>query len=143
MFLKLKSDEVTIKGRGCTDGKKQRDWISKEGISSTTVSTEGLMLSCMIDTMEDQEVATTDIPGAFLQTDYDKEDIHIKLEGVMVTLLEQIDPEYYKDFIFTDKSRSKYMYAEAKKAIYGTLDSSLLFWAKLSKILEEMGYQIN
>ena len=29
MFLKLKSDEVTIKGRGCADGRKQRDWLSK------------------------------------------------------------------------------------------------------------------
>ena len=27
------------------------------------------------------------------------------------------------------------MYAEFKKAIYGTLEASLLFWAKLSKIL--------
>ena len=35
------------------------------------------------------------------------------------------------------------MYAEAKKAIYGTLKASLLFWAKLSKSLEEMGYQRN
>ena len=35
------------------------------------------------------------------------------------------------------------MYAEAKKAIYGTLEVSLLFWGKLSKSLEEMGYQRN
>ena len=35
------------------------------------------------------------------------------------------------------------MYAEAKKAIYGTVEASLLFWAKLSKSLEEMGYQRN
>ena len=35
------------------------------------------------------------------------------------------------------------MYAKAKKAIYGTLEASLLFWGKLSKSLEEMGYQRN
>ena len=61
-------------------------------MSSPTVSTEGLMLSCMIDAMEGREVATADIPGAFLHTDYDKGYIHIKLEGDMVTLLEEIDP---------------------------------------------------
>ena len=61
----------------------------------------------------------------------------------MVTLLEDIDPEYYEDFIFTDKRGRKCMYAEAKKAIYGTLEAPLLFWGKLSKILEEMGYQRN
>ena len=92
----------------------------------------------MIDATEGREVATTDIPGAFLQTDYDKVDIHIKLEGAMVTLREDIDPEYYKDFIFADKCKRKWMYEEAKKAIYGTLEASLFFLEKLSKILEEM-----
>ena len=101
MFLKLKRNEDTIKGRGCTDGKKQWDWLFKEDMSSPTVSTEGLMILCMIDAMEGQELATADIPGAFLQTNYDKGDIHIKLEGAIVTLFEEIDLEYYKDFIYT------------------------------------------
>ena len=35
------------------------------------------------------------------------------------------------------------MYAEANKAIYGKLEASLPFLGKLSKILEEMGYQRN
>ena len=35
------------------------------------------------------------------------------------------------------------MHAESKKAIYGTLEASLLFWGKLPKNLEEMGYQRN
>ena len=79
MFLKLKSDEVTIKGRGCAYGKGKRYWLSKEDKSSPTVSAEGLVLSCMIDAMEIRELATVDIPGSFLHTDYDKGDIHIKL----------------------------------------------------------------
>ena len=33
----------------------------------------------MIDAMEGGDIATIDIPGALLQTDYDKENIHIKL----------------------------------------------------------------
>ena len=52
MFLKLKSDEVTIKGRGFADRRKHRDWLSKKDMSSPTVSTEGLMLSCIIGAME-------------------------------------------------------------------------------------------
>ena len=90
----------------------------------------------MIDTMGGQKVATTDIPGAFLHTDYDTGYKHIKLEGDMVTLLDEIDPEYYKDFIYTDKRGSKCMYAESKKDIYETLEASLLFWGKLSKSLK-------
>ena len=51
----------------------------------------------------------------------------------MFTLIKDIYPEYYKDFILTDKHGRKCMYAEPKKAIYGTLEASLLFWGKLLK----------
>ena len=61
----------------------------------------------------------------------------------MFTLLEDIDPDYYKEIYYTDKSGSKCMYAEYKKSVYGTLEASLLFWGNVSKGLEEMGYQIN
>ena len=59
---------------------------------SPTIPNEGIMLLCMIDAMEGQEVATSIIPGAFLKTNYDKVDIHIKLEGDIVILIEDIDP---------------------------------------------------
>ena len=39
----------------------------------------------------------------------------------MVTLIEDIDLEYYTDFIYADKSGRKCMYAEANKDIYVTL----------------------
>ena len=94
MFLKLKSYEVTIKGRGCAYGRKKKDWLSNEDTLSPTVSTEGLMILCMIYATEGPKVATAKIPGAFLKTNYDKGDIHIKPEGAMVTLFEDIDPEY-------------------------------------------------
>ena len=35
------------------------------------------------------------------------------------------------------------MYEEYKKAIYGTLEASKIFWGKLSKSLEKLGYQRN
>ena len=62
IFLKLKIDKVTIKGRGCADRRKQRDWISKEYTPSPNVFTEGLWLSCMIDAMGVREAANTEIP---------------------------------------------------------------------------------
>ena len=65
----------------------------------------------MIDAMEGQEVATAEIPGDFLHTNYGKGDIHIKLEGAMIPLLKDINPEYYKYFIYTDKRGRKFMYA--------------------------------
>ena len=81
MFLKLKNDEVTIKGRWCAYGRNQRNWLSKDDTTYPTMSTEGLILSCVVDAMEGWDVATSNITGSFLQTDYVKEDIHIKMEG--------------------------------------------------------------
>ena len=41
----------------------------------------------MIDVMEGDDVATADIPGCFIHTNYKKGDIPIKTEGGMVALL--------------------------------------------------------
>ena len=65
------------------------------------------------------------------------------MERKMVTLIEEINPDYYKEFIYIDIRRKECMYAEGNKGIYGTLEASLLLWEKLSKRLEEMGYQRN
>ena len=43
--------------------------IPKYESSSLTVSIYDLMTLCFIDTIEKQTVYTTDIPGAFLQSD--------------------------------------------------------------------------
>ena len=92
-----------------------------------TVSTEGLMLSLIIYVIKVPDVATVEIPGALLQTDYNKGYINIKMEGVMVTLMEEIDPAYYKGFVYLDSRGKKCMYAEANKAIYSTLEASHIF----------------
>ena len=95
MFLKQKRD-ASIKGRGCTDGRKQRDWMTKEHTASPTVANQALTLSCMIDVKEGRDVATADIPGAFLQTKYNKGDTHIRIDGPMLDLLTQIYPSLYR-----------------------------------------------
>ena len=48
MFLKQNRDGNS-KGRHVAGGNKQRDFISKEDVSSPTVSTEAVMLTCVVD----------------------------------------------------------------------------------------------
>jgi hypothetical protein len=43
--------------------------MSKENISAPVISTDALFIMLVIDAMEGRDVATVDIPGAFLQTD--------------------------------------------------------------------------
>jgi hypothetical protein len=85
MFLKEKRCG-TIKGRGCTDGRPQRDCMSKQETSSPTVLTKALILSWVIDAIEERDVATCDIPGAFMQSDM-KGKVVMKLEGVMAQVI--------------------------------------------------------
>jgi hypothetical protein len=141
MFLKQKRSGV-IKGRGCADGRKQQEHLGKEDTSSPTVTTEGLMFSCIIDAKEGQDVATADIPSAFMQTNLNKM-VHMRLDGAMAELLVKIDPKLYRKYL-VQAGKKKVIYTiELQKALYGTLDASLLFWRKLSKTLEDWGYEPN
>jgi hypothetical protein len=75
IFVEEKRDG-TIKARKVIGGDKQRDYMTKEDVSSRTVAAEAVMLTCVIDAQEGRDVAVVDIPNAFAQTivsDEDKE----------------------------------------------------------------------
>jgi hypothetical protein len=134
MFLKEKQCGK-IKGRGCAHGRKQREYLTKEETGSPTVAIESVMLSCTIDAHEGRNVATADIPGAFMQTDMDGT-VHMMLEGKMAELLARLDPKLYRKHLMIKKGEP-IMYMQLKKALNGTLQASLLFWKDLSKNLKE------
>ena len=140
MFLKQKRCGK-IKGRGCADGRKQWMYKSKDEMSTPTISTEALFLTCLIDTMEGRCVVTCDMPGAFMQMDID-ELVHLKLEGKIAELLVKVDPSY-GEFMTKEWGKSV-IYTELSKALYGTLQAALLFWKDMSKFLvEELGFVVN
>jgi Reverse transcriptase (RNA-dependent DNA polymerase) len=131
MFLKEKRCGQ-IKGRSCADGRKQRIYKTKAETSSPTVSIESLMLSCMIDAMEGRDIATCDIPAAFMQADIDEE-IHVKFDGELVDLLLKVDPMLGQ--YMTIEQGKTVLYMLLNKALYGTVQASLLFWKHLSSFL--------
>lgn len=67
-----------IRGRGCADGRKQRPCTKKEDASAPTVAIdcESVMTSCGINAFENRDVATVNIPGAFVHADVD-ETVHV------------------------------------------------------------------
>jgi hypothetical protein len=115
MFLKEKRCGK-IKGRGCADGRPQRDHMSKE---DQTVATEALILSWLIDAIEKRDVATCDIPGAFIQPEMEG-DVIMKLEGVMTDVIIKIDPDKYEKHTVIERGKPV-VYVKLKKALYGTL----------------------
>jgi hypothetical protein len=79
-------------------GNKQRDYISKEDASSPTVTTESVLLTCIIDAKEERDVTVIDIPNAFIQTrvEAEKDKAIIKIRGTLVNILIDITPDVYK-----------------------------------------------
>jgi hypothetical protein len=67
IFVERKRDGV-LKAQQVAGGNKQWGYIMKEDASSTTVSSEAVMLICVVNANENREVAIVDIPNAFVQT---------------------------------------------------------------------------
>jgi hypothetical protein len=140
MFLKQKRTGQ-IKGRGCADGRRQRIYSKKEDASSPTVAMESVFLTSLIEASENRDVATVDIPGAFLQAEID-EIIYVKMAGTIVDILVGINSPKYEAYI-TKEGDKKVLYVRLNKALYGTLRAALLFWKKLTATLQEWGFEIN
>ncbi len=130
-----------IKARGCADGRKQRATTKKEDASAPTVSIEAVMLAGTIDSMKERDVATVDIPGAFMQADID-EVVHVKFEGEIAEMLVKLDPKLYRKYV-KDENGKTVLYVELLKALYGTMKAALLFWKLLTKKLISWGFVIN
>ena len=84
-------------------GNKQRGYISKEDASSPTVTSESVLLSCIIDAEEGRDVAVNDIPNAFIQTrvEDEKDMAIIKIRGILVDILVDLEPDVYREFVTT------------------------------------------
>ena len=144
LFLKKKRCGK-IKGRTVAGGNKQRDFISKEDASSPTVSTESVLLSCIIDALEGRDVAVIDIPNAFIQTrvENEKDMVYIRIRGILVDMLLKIAPDVYGPYVTTDKKGVKQLIVQCLNAIYGTMIASLLYYGKFCKTLDRHGFKPN
>jgi hypothetical protein len=145
IFLTEKKDG-SIKARHCANGSTQRDYISREDVSSPTVSTESTLLTSAIEAAEAREVATCDIPNAFIQTQVDKKDEDgnrtiMKIRGVLVDILCEMDPGYIEYVVM--EGNQKVLYVHVLMAIYGLLVSAILFYKKLVGDLTKYGFKIN
>ena len=71
--------------------------MSREDVSSPTVSTKSTLLTAIIEAEEGRDVATCDIPNAFVQTDVERVDKDgnrtiMKIRGALVDILCEMEP---------------------------------------------------
>ena len=95
-----------------------------------------------MDALDDREVITVDIPGAFLQGDWPQNEHpgYIMFEVIMVDMICEIDSSYHKNIIWSRDAKKKFLYGRLVKAVYGTLLGAIIFYNKLSKHLTDQGF---
>ena len=90
---------------------------------------------------------SADVPNAFIQTEMPEikqgeERVMMKITGVLVDMLIQLDPQLYGPHVVYEKGR-KVLYVQVLRAIYGMLTASLLWYLKFKKDLEGIGFKFN
>jgi len=132
-------------------GSKQRTFegYNKSDWASPTVSTDAVLMTSAIDAHEERHRATCDLPGAYLNTNLDPdgkntdEKVIMLMKGRLAELLVQIDPTMYRKYVTTNSKGEPMLYVRLSKALYGLLQSALLFYKKLRKELEDFGFEVN
>ena len=146
MFLNEKRDG-TVKGRLVYDGRRTRDWLTREEAMSPTAALESIFLTAVIEAKEERDIMTCDIPNAFIQAEMPsikdgQERVIMKITGVLVGLLTEINPNLFGPKVVFENGRHV-IYVWVLKAIYGMVEAALLWYKKLRKQLETVGFVFN
>ena len=112
MILRQKKDGTT-KGRLAYNGKPTRTWISREEASSPTASQEGIFLTSTVDANERRDIVSVNIPNAYIQADVPTESgqdrITMKITGLLVDWLVEIEPETYAKYVVFENGEKPYI----------------------------------
>ena len=137
-----------IKARTCVNGPKQRKFINKDNnFSSPTALLESILMTLIIDAWEEHDVAVADIPGAYLHAEFpaDKRVI-LKLKGVFVDIMVDVNPDFGQHIVYKWDRKGKEvkcLYVRVLRALYGCLESALLWYNLYSTTLKDMGFKLN
>ena len=132
-----------LKGRTCADGSKQKRYLKHgETISSPTVSLESIVGTLLIDANEGRDVAIFDVPGAYLQAEMPREKkLLMKFRNEFVDIMCEVNPEY-EQYVIKENGK-KVLYVKILRAIYGCIESALLWYELYAKTLKGMGFKLN
>jgi hypothetical protein len=144
IFVEEKRDGK-INARKVLSGNKQQDYITKEDVGSPKVLAEAVILTCVIDTLEDQDIAIINIPNAFVQTAIEDEEHHVIvcIRGPLLNILVSIAPDVYGPYMSTNKAGQRVLLVQCLNDVYGTMVTALLYYKKFLKSLTKQGYKIN
>jgi hypothetical protein len=103
---------------------------------------DSVFITGAINACENRDVATMDLPGAFLNTVTDEVVIMV-LKDELCELMCKVNPKLYRRYVTYHKKGNPVLYVQLYKALYGLMRSALLFYRKLKKELEDYGFVTN
>ena len=104
--------------------------------------TDGVVITSTIEAYEGRDVAVADIPNEFLDTNNFEKTLML-LKGKLAELMVKIDPQMYRKYITTSYKGETMLYVRLSKALYGLLQSVLLFYSKFRSELEDFCFAVN
>ncbi len=109
------------------------------------MATESVILTFVVDAIEERHSAVINIPNAFIQTVVEdkKQRVISRIRGMLVDILVKIAPQVYEAYVTTDTKGNKQILVECLNALYGTMVASLLYYEKVTKSLKINGYEMN
>ena len=105
--------------------------------ASPTPATEAVFMVAAIAALEHRAVATIDFPSAFLLADIpeDAPEVFVELNRFETKVLLKIDSKY-KEFV---QDNGKCL-VKLKKPLYGCIESARLWYEKISRDLQDLGF---
>ena len=116
-----------IKGRAVTNRKQQksREYFGESRSTSSTIQLESLILSLLIGSFDNRDVAITDIADAYLFANMEENEI-IDIKNDAVDIMCKVDKSYQKFLIY--EKGNKVIYMKLNKALYSCVRSALLWY---------------
>eukprot|EP00957_Ditylum_brightwellii_P184533 14054952-Ditylum_brightwellii.AAC.1 len=132
-----------IKGRACANDSRQQEFLKEdELVTPPTCALEYLLSMLIIDADERQDVGVYNISRAFLQSDIPNNKLLLMvIRGQFVDITCEVNSKFKQYMKILN--RSKVLYIRVLQAIYGCIESALLWYSLYSTPLEKEGFVIN
>jgi len=142
MFLKEKytaeGEFDVMKARLVAGGHRQHA-LPVTDTSSPTVSLSAIMLVLSIAASNRRVIATLDVGNAYLNAEMPADtEVFMRLDSIPSAIAAKLDPRFSK-YVADNGSQV----GRLKKALYGCLQSALLWYKHISNILTKLGFTAN
>jgi hypothetical protein len=110
MFLTEKHSG-DVKAQACANGSVQCTHIAKEEATAPTVTLDAIFIRGIIFAREGHDIATCNIPGAFLQVD-NPDYVLMCLDGILAELMVKVVPSLYHKYETTNAKGKPVFYVQ-------------------------------